>query len=153
MTKTKKKTPTEFDNLGSLITVRGTDECLGYLMNFKGRGVYDATYGKVEVAEEFVEPHNTALTKSLIEGLDERCEIGQGYMFYVTLPKQTNVTEWRKIIQVKTFDGVLVSDDIVSAKLYGGRKARLKVLFRRNGKTFEGTNNLNDNLLRFKRVA
>jgi len=71
-------------NLGSLITFGDEDHetCLGYLIHFKGKGVYDAEYGKVEVTPEQADAHNTLLDEALLKGLDS-CEIGQRGMFYV----------------------------------------------------------------------
>ena len=40
------------ENRGSLMTVANTNTCLGYLMEFGERGIFEPTYGKVEVTPE-----------------------------------------------------------------------------------------------------
>ena len=122
-------------NLGSLITFGDEDHetCLGYLIHFKGKGVYDAEYGKVEVTPEQADAHNTLLDEALLKGLDS-CEIGQRGMFYVD---KNNV--------VKTWTGRLVSDDTVVKDGY--------LTFRRAGKKFKGKlRRSDDNLFNFRRV-
>ena len=54
------KTQPTLENLGSLIIYKdeGKDRCLGYLMDFKDHGVYDATFGKVDVTPEQAKIHN-----------------------------------------------------------------------------------------------
>ena len=115
-------------NIGSLITYQdeGGDRCLGYLLRFKGHGVYDPHFGRVEITPENAAIHNWLLDAAMLEGLDQNCEIGMGGSFY--LGKQ----DGRLVI--KTFLGVLVSSDCTQhgrvvtftrgGKLYRGRHLR-----------------------------
>lgn len=126
-----------FENLGSLITIKDTNNCLGYLMNFKDHGVFDASLGKVEVTPEQAETHNKLLDDAMLKGLDENCQVGQYGTFYVgQLQGRT---------AVKTFLGSLVSDDVaVSGQ---------SLSFRRKGKTFKGRMSRQHDLFHFRRVA
>lgn len=114
-------TTVTFENLGSLITVGG--RCIGHLMDFREHGVWEPDMGKVDIAPEYVKPHNDALDAALIEGLDNRCEVGQGTFFYLGKRNGKPI--------VKTFTGVLVSDDVKTS----GRQ----ITFVRGSKTFRGT--------------
>jgi hypothetical protein len=127
------------ENLGSLITYKDGDQdrCLGYLMNFPGHGVYDASLGKMNVTPEEADIHNRLLDEALLHGLDENCQVGQGGTFYVG--KHEGRTA------VKSFIGTLVSADVS----VNGRS----VTFRRNGKTFRGRLSKQHNLFHFRRVA
>lgn len=131
--------PWEFDNLGSLITFKDTDKCLGALVHFQGHGVYDAHYGKVEIAPEYVDPHNAALDNALLLGLDSSCQVGQCGSFY-----------YDEDNGVRTFTGVEVSKDLE-------RRGRT-ITFRRKGMTFVGRlaksadGEIND-LLNFERIS
>lgn len=128
----------ELENLGSLITIKGTDNCLGNLMDLKGRGVFDAEYGRVEVTPEQAEAHNKALEEAMLKGLDENCQVGQGGTFY--LHKRPSGS-----YDVRTFDGTIVSSD---CSVSGNR-----LTFRRKGKTFRGTVRKQDDLFNFRRIA
>src|SRR4029077_17411866 len=80
----KRKTP-QLENKGSLINYKaqdGKDTCLGPLWYAEGRGVYDPTFGRVDVTKEQAEIHNRELDKAMLDGLDNQCEVGQGAMFY-----------------------------------------------------------------------
>lgn len=81
--KAAKKTPA-IRNRGSLLTWQehGPERCLGYLMDFPGHGVYEPTFGKVEVTPEEARLHNQLLSRAEIEGLDRNCAVGLGGMFY-----------------------------------------------------------------------
>lgn len=127
------------ENLGSLITYKdaGHDQCLGYLMCFTGRGVYDASLGKVEVTPELAEIHNRLLDDALLHGLDERCEVGQHGTFYI------GKTDGRNAI--KTFLGLLVSADVS----VNGRT----LTFVRKGKVFRGKTSRQHDLFNFRRIA
>ena len=56
--------------------------CLGFLIHFPGKGVFDADRGKVEVSPEDATFHNTLLSKALIEGFHKNCDVGQGNYFF-----------------------------------------------------------------------
>jgi len=61
--KRKRKIP-EILNRGSLMTYQenGTVRCLGYLMEFAGRGIYEPSFGKLEVASAEAKAHNQLLS-------------------------------------------------------------------------------------------
>ena len=125
---------------GSLITFvpEGCDQeqCLGYLMHFKGHGVYEPTFGKVDVTPQEADAHNAALSAAEIEGLDRNCGIGMGGTLYLGASGGRSA--------VRTFIGTVVTED-VTVKGDG-------VTFRRGGMTFRGRKR-DDDLLFFKRVA
>lgn len=125
------------ENKGSLITIKGTNHCLGDLIFFEGHGVYDPTHGRVDVTKEESELHNRALDKALLEGLDKNCEVGQGTCFYLGRIGGC----W----QVRTFVGTVVSTDV---------EVRGNVItFCRNGKTFRGRRRKSSDLFNFRRVV
>jgi hypothetical protein len=126
-----------FENLGSLITIAGTDNCLGYLMTFDGRGTFDAEYGRVDISKENADTHNRLLDEAMLKGLDENCEVGMGGSFYAQKDKQGKSV-------VKTFMGTLVSDNVTIS----GRV----LTFRRAGKVYRGRTSLEFDLFNFKRV-
>ncbi len=72
---------------GSLITFQpqggDKEQCLGYLMHFQGHGVYEPTFGKVDVTPSEADAHNAALSGAEIQGLDANCRIGMGGTFYM----------------------------------------------------------------------
>lgn len=117
------------ENLGSLITIQGTDTCLGYLMDFGApHGVHDATYGKVEVSPEDAKAHNKALDKALIDGLTEGCEIGQGTVLYIADTKLAVVT---------TFVGAVVGTAVLCT---GTKRTYMFALSSKTGmRMFRGT--------------
>jgi hypothetical protein len=81
--KRKQKRP-EILNRGSLMTYRdnGTERCFGYLLEFAGHGIYEPTFGKLDVTSEEAKTHNELLSQAEINGLDNNCEVGMGGMFY-----------------------------------------------------------------------
>lgn len=57
-------------------------QCIGYLFNFQGHGVYDPN-GKVDsITEEQAQAHNKLLSQGEILGLENNCQIGQRGTFY-----------------------------------------------------------------------
>ena len=124
----------------SLITFqpKGSDkeQCLGYLMHFRGHGVYEPTFGKVDVTPSEADAHNAALSGAEIQGLDANCRIGMGGTFYM------GASGGRPAI--RTFTGAVVAEDVA---VKGG-----SVTFHRRGMTFKGRKR-NDDLLFFERVA
>lgn len=131
------KTQPELMNKGSLITTKDPDvreRCLGYLMAFEGKGVYEPSLGRVEVTKEEADIHNACLSRAEIEGLDKNCAVGMYGMFYANREART----------VKTFSG-----DLVSAKVQINGAS---LTFERNGMTFRGRLG-KDDLFRFRRIA
>jgi hypothetical protein len=114
-----------FENAGSLLTYKdelGNDCCVGYLIYFEGRGVYDSHFGKVDVTPENAKLHNAALDKALVEGLD-KCPVGSGGDFYYD-PRNLSVVTWA---------GSAVA---FGYKISGGRRRTIE--FVRNGMAFSG---------------
>ena len=133
----KTKTPArdELENLGSLITIKGTNICLGPLMQFSGNGVFDATYGKVDVSAEEADAHNKAYDEASLKGLDESCQIGQGGTFYYNDKDRT----------VKTFNGTVVSIFV--------RRSGTTITFGRKGKIFRGRVQKEADCFNFRRIS
>jgi hypothetical protein len=109
--------------------------CVGYLMHFEGKGVYDPNKGKRDITPEDAKKHNELLAQGEILGLD-KCEIGQWGTFY--LKALTGI--W----QVQTWTGALVSADVVK----NGRV----IIFRRNGRVYRGIEQKEADCFNFKRV-
>ena len=112
----------DLENIGSLITIKGTDACLGDLMYFDGHGTYDPDHGLVPVSKEEADTHNKLLDEARLDGLDRNCEVGQGSFFYFTGKAPDR--------KVTTFVGTVVSTDV--------RVNRQSITFVRKGKTFRG---------------
>lgn len=72
----------QLENLGSLITIRDANCCLGYLFKHEGE-VFDATLGLVPVNELDADTHNKLFDEIVLKGLDDQCEVGQGNYFYL----------------------------------------------------------------------
>lgn len=136
---THTKLQPQFEHVGSLITYRDgdSDRCLGYLAHFEGHGVFDPSFGKVNVSEQDAETHNKLLDEAMLKGLDENCEIGMHGSFYL------GKVDGR--LAIKTFVGATVSNEV---ERHGS-----SVSFRRNGKTFRGQASDEHDLLNFRRVA
>ena len=132
--KNKTLTREQLENIGSLITIKGTKTCLGPLFAFSSGNIFDATYGKVPITKEESEAHNKAFDKAIVEGLDENCQIGQVGTFYYNDGEKT----------VKTFNGTLVSSNV--------RRSGKVVTFFRNGKIFRGQMRKDAECINFKRV-
>ena len=129
-----KHTTPQLENKGSLITIAGTNQCLGYLMNFTGHGIFDANLGKLDLTPDEVKIHNDLLDKAMLEGLD-KCSIGQGGTFYFFPHKRT----------VGTFMGTLVSEKVhLSGKV---------ITFFRNGHQYRGRLQKEAECFNFKRIA
>jgi len=129
------KTPTrkELEHIGSMITIKGTDNCLGYLMSFPGKGVYDATFGKIDITQEEADAHNKILDEAMLKGLDENCQVGQGGTFYFNEANR-NVT---------TFMGTVVANAAKNGK---------SITFSRNGKLYRGRTQKDADCFNFKRI-
>ena len=124
----------ELEGFGSLITVKDTTQCLGSLIIFDGRGVYDPNYGRVDVPVEHVDAHNHALDEACLKGMDENCKIGQaGFAYY-------------QGGQVITFTGIVIASNPV-VKVNG------KVItFERKNKVYRGRLCDDADHFNFKRV-
>jgi len=128
----------EILNRGSLLTYRdnGTERCFGYLFEFPGHGIYEPTFGKLEVTSEEAKTHNALLSQAEINGLDQNCAVGMGGMFY------TRTTGSRKI--VVTWLGDEVSQDVC---IKGS-----VLTFQRKGMTFRGRLRGNADCFAFRRI-
>ena len=92
----KRETP-QILNRGSLLTCRdnGRERCFGYLFEFPGHGIFEPTFGKLEVSSEEAKAHNRLLNQGEIEGLDQHCAVGMGGLFYTRkVDGQTRVVTW-----------------------------------------------------------
>jgi hypothetical protein len=135
-----KKGPPEILHRGSLLTYQdnasGQERCFGYLFEFRGRGIFEPTFGKLEVSSDEAATHNQLLSQGEIDGLDHNCAVGMGGMFYTRqLEGQTVVGTWL---------GEEISREV---------QARGKVLtFRRKGMTFRGRLRREQDCFGFKRI-
>jgi hypothetical protein len=133
-----KKQPREILHRGSLMTYqdKGSERCFGYLFDFPGHGVFEPTFGKLDVSPEEAKIHNQLLSQAEIEGLDQNCTVGLGGMFY------TRKAEGRTI--VATWLGQEVSRQVqVSGTV---------LTFMRNGKKFRGRVRREEGCFFFKRL-
>ena len=129
----------EILNRGSLLTYRdhGTERCFGYLMDFRGHGIYEPTFGKLEVTPQEAKMHNELLSHAEIEGLDNNCAIGVGGMFYTKKAGTHTI--------VVTWLGDEVSQDV---------QIKNNVLtFQRHAMTFRGQLHEEEDCFVFKRIA
>lgn len=110
-------------------------ELVGYLFDSGANGIYSPD-GKVEATPDQLKLHNEHLTQAMIDGLDTRCQIGQGGTFYLKEdgPK-TLVTAWT---------GEVVSCDVT--------RNGNSLTFRRKGMTFRGRIG-QDAAFNFRRVS
>lgn len=138
-----------FENLGSLITLQGSNTCLGFLMDFKERGVWNAVYGQVSVTPEHAIIHNKTLSDAIVKGLDEQCQIGQGNSFYLIEPALGKGGQ----VKITTFIGdVLASGSQVTITRPQGKR-KITVTFVRNGRKFRGAWKRSDgDLVHFMRI-
>jgi hypothetical protein len=135
--KTSKKPP-EILRRGSLMTYQddGSERCFGYLFDFHGHGIFEPTFGKLDVSAQEAETHNRLLSRAEIEGLDQNCTVGLGGMFY------TRKSEGRTI--VATWLGLEVSREV---------QVRGAVLtFTRKGMSFRGRLRREEDGFFFKRI-
>jgi hypothetical protein len=136
--KRKQKRP-EILNRGSLMTYRdnGTERCFGYLLEFAGHGIYEPTFGKLDVTSEEAKTHNELLSQAEINGLDNNCEVGMGGMFY------TRKAGARTI--VVTWLGTEVSQEV---RIKGSL-----LTFQRKGMRFQGRLRKGADCFSFRRIA
>ena len=134
----RRRQPPEVLNRGSLLTCQehGRERCLGYLFEFPGRGIYEPTFGKLDVTPEEAKTHNWLLSQGEIDGLDNHCAVGVGGMFYTRQAgSQTVIVTWL---------GQEVS-----------REVRVKgcvLTFRRKGMTFRGRLRREQDAFGFRRI-
>jgi hypothetical protein len=131
--------PPEVLNRGSLLTYLelGQERCFGYLFEFPGHGVFEPTFGKLEVTSEEAKTHNRLLSQGEIDGLDSNCALGMGGSFY------TRHQEGRTI--VVTWMGEEVSQEV---------QIKGQVLtFHRRGMAFRGRLRQDEDAFSFRRVA
>jgi hypothetical protein len=91
------KNAPEILHRGSLMTYpdNGKERCLGYLFDAPGHGVFEPTFGKLDVSANEAATHNRLLSRAQIEGLDQSCAVGRGGMFYTkTAGGHTVVATW-----------------------------------------------------------
>lgn len=153
-TKTKKPDLPPLENLGSIITYTrgGTSYCLGYLMDFKDKGVWDATWGRVPVTPEQAKAHNELYDKANVAGLDNQCQVGQGSVFYVNDGPLSASKTMTPPVRVNTFLGTTVSEGDVRVTA-PKRGKYLWVEFDRKGRTFRGRwHRYRDDSVFFERV-
>lgn len=122
-------------NEGGLLVTGAEDkpQCLGHLIDFGEKGVFEPTLGRVDVSPELVGKHNELLDQALVNGLGG-CEVGQRGSFYYCGDRR-----------VTTFTGALVSDSVF---LSGD-----VITFQRDDKKFRGRLQKDSQVFSFKRVA
>lgn len=132
------KQPSEILHRGSLLTYQdsGTERCFGYVFHFPSHGVYEPTFGKLDVSPEQANTHNQLLSQAEIDGLDQNCGVGQGGRLY------TKKAEGRTI--VATWFGQEVSREV--------RVRGAALTFTRKGMTFRGRLGQDQNCFSFKRI-
>jgi hypothetical protein len=118
----KKRTPVVIENRGSLMTYKdgkGRNCCLNFLLVAEGHGIYEPTMGRIDdITPEDAAAHNKALSKGLIDGLDDQCEIGQSGTFHEGYGRS------RTGIQIITWNGDVVGLAIPVRE--GGKQHTLK---------------------------
>ena len=125
-------------NRGSLLTYQedGRERCFGYLFDAPGHGIYEPTFGRLEVSSDEARRHNQLLSQAEIQGLDEHCVVGMRGLLYT---KQHNGQRW-----VVTWLGEEVSREV---------RIRGQVLtFQRHGMTFRGRLRQHEDAFVFQRI-
>jgi hypothetical protein len=121
----------------SIITIKGTDQCLGDLIHFEGKGVFCPVNGRVPISPSDAKVHNEAFDKAKLEGLDNNCEVGMHGMFYYTDGKVT------------TFLGTQVNEGRITTS---GEK-RKTIYFTRKGMKFKAVLRKEQDLINAKRIS
>lgn len=152
---TPSKSEPVLSHKGSLIICNeGTprEELLGFLIHSPDHGVFDSTHGKVDVTPEEAAIHNKLFSTALIEGLDERCQIGEGGLFYFHKGRSQAADPLKRVPHVVTFEG-----DVVAALGHPDcsefRVGTQNVTFVRKGKSFRGRLKTTEESLFIKRIA
>ncbi len=112
------------------------ERCFGYMFDYPGHGIYEPTFGKLNVSAEEARTHNQRLSRGEMEGLDKNCTVGLGGMFYVRkIDGRTIIATWL---------GEEVSREV---------QVRNRVItFTRNGMSFRGRVRLEEDCFSFKRI-
>jgi len=134
----KPPTPEIINHFGLMVySDLGAKRSLGYLRITEDQGIIEPSFGKIDVTPEVATIHNQTLSRAQIDGLDQRCAIGQTGVLYI------RKVEGRWLVE--TWIGELISRDVEVA----GRK----LTFRRKGKTFRGTMHQDEGCLHWRRVS
>jgi hypothetical protein len=134
----RKQAPAEILNRGSLLTYldKGRERCLGYLFEFPGHGIFEPTFGKLDLTAQEAQTHNQLLSQGEIEGLDQHCAVGMRGVFYTRqADKQTVIITWL---------GEEVSREV---QIHGS-----VLTFHRKGMTFRGRLRQQQDAFAFKRI-
>ncbi len=101
-----------------------------------GHGIFEPTFGKLDVTSDEARTHNQLLSQGEIEGLDKHCAVGMGGTFYTKkMDCHTLVVTWL---------GAEVSRDV---------RLRGEVLtFKRNDMIFRGRLRKDEDCFGFKRI-
>ena len=134
----KRPTPPVIRNRGSLLTYQenGREPCFGYLMEFAGQGIFEPTFGRLDVTLDEARTHNQLLSQAEIKGLEENCAVGLGGKFY------TRQQDGRTL--VVTWLGEEVSRDVC---VHGA-----VLTFCRQAMTFRGRLRPHEDCFAFKRI-
>ena len=130
--------PPEILHRDSLLTYNdnGTERCFGYVINFHDHGVFEPTFGKLDVSPEEAKTHNQLLSQAEIDGLDQNCAVGLGGRFYTRKPAGRAI--------VATWLGQEVSREV--------QVNRTVITFTRKGMTFRGRLRREEDCFYFKRI-
>ncbi len=113
-----------------------SERCLGYLVHFASRGVFEAVFGRLEVSVEEAQKHNRLLSQGEIDGLDQHCAVGMGGTFYCCQDNGHCL--------VITWLGQVVSREV--------RLVNQIITFVRQGRTFRGRLRPGRDCFSFKRI-
>lgn len=132
----KTQEPPKIEHRGSLMTFEqeGRTFHLGYMMDFRERGIYEPNLGRVDVTKAEADIHNSLLSEGEIKGLDE-CPVGVGRSFYLSKDKKS----------IRTWAG----GDLGGTLEINGQVATL----RRKGMVFRGRLKRHNESIYFKRIS
>lgn len=135
--KARMQTP-EILHRGSLMTYhdKNTERCFGYMFHFPRHGVFEPTFGRLEVTPEEAQTHNRLLSHAEVKGLDENCAVGMGGMFYTKKESGHSI--------VVTWLGDVVSREV--------RISGQVLSFKRKGMTFRGILRRDEDAFFFNRI-
>ena len=106
------------------------------MLGFPGHGIFEPTFGKLNVSSREAKTHNELLSQGEIAGLDQNCAVGLGGRFY------TRKQDGRTV--VRTWLGEEVSRDVqVNGNV---------ITFNRKGMTFRGKLRQEEDCFHFKRI-
>ena len=129
----------QLDNVGSIITIKASNTCLGYLMHFNEKGIYDAYYGQVPVSKEDADTHNKELDKAMLEGMNNSCQ-GEFMPIPVYFHKGTK--------QLKTFIGTVLQGNVTATI----GKVTLEKMSPKGLQIWQGKLHKNDDCVTLKRM-